>query len=220
MHKLATYAAASDAEIEEDGNCGCRFIGEAILQKLAGNVPSRERRALRRGQRRAGHASSLPGRRCDEDSDGQATPPLSRAGASTETATSRTLRMPAVRGKRRHEDQHLRQTNGACVRQAPRVQRATPPLSWASASTRPQVSEPFPWSPKPKTSMRLTDGTKETHKRAEEFCKKALHNTLHSEDATTAKEKLPVKANVGAPRARTKADFVRETERARQERQQ
>ena len=37
-------------------------------------------------ERRTGH---LPGRRFDEDSDEQATPPLSQAGASTRTATSK-----------------------------------------------------------------------------------------------------------------------------------
>ena len=45
---------------------------KAIFDYLKFSTPSKS-------QRRAGHASSLPGRRFHEDSDEQATPPLSRA---------------------------------------------------------------------------------------------------------------------------------------------
>ena len=51
--------------------------------------------ALRRGQRRAGHASFLPGWRCSNDE--QATPPVSRADASTGTATRGLSRNPRRR---------------------------------------------------------------------------------------------------------------------------
>ena len=52
-------------------------------------IPVNRAHAPPQGHRRAGHASSLPGRRCHEDSDEQATPPLSRTSAATRTATSR-----------------------------------------------------------------------------------------------------------------------------------
>ena len=69
------------------------------------NSQSLTQRRERRGQRRVGHASSLPGRRFNEDSDEQATPPLSRAGAWTTTggrnSDKQLGRLPAEQ-RRRH----------------------------------------------------------------------------------------------------------------------
>ena len=56
-------------------------IPQGIQQGACNSSQQRHARAPPRGHRQAGPAPSLPGRRCHEDSDEQATPPLSRASA-------------------------------------------------------------------------------------------------------------------------------------------
>ena len=119
----------------------------------------------------------------------EAETPVTPFHAADEDSDERAQRdegpLAAMRNKRRREDQHLRQTGGACVRQAPPNERhngaeaddikmvngfslrtdsdgqATPPLSRAGAETRTATSRPRLLSPGPALEKRSGGGSDE-----------------------------------------------------------